>query len=113
VLSLDAHSLDLRNGRARVAGSESLVEWGAATGELLGWLLAGRRHGPVFRTDRRAPAGTRSVDICPLSGRGRMSYRRAAEIFAEHTRQLDPAGRGWMLHQLPRRGAAESIAGEP
>lgn len=111
VLSLDAHALDLRNGRARVAGTESLVEWGTATGELLSWLLAGRRHGPVFRTDRRAPAGTPSADVCPLSGRGRMSYRRAAEIFTEHTRQLDPGGRGWMLHQLRRSRAAESTAG--
>jgi hypothetical protein len=56
----------------------------------------------VFLTDRRAPAGTPEADLCPLSGRGRMSYRRAAEIFAEHTRRLDPAGRGWMLHQLRR-----------
>jgi hypothetical protein len=29
-----------------------------------------------------------------------MSYRRAAEIFTEWTRPLDPAGRGWTLHQL-------------
>jgi hypothetical protein len=113
VLSLDAHALDLRNRRARVASSDSLVEWGTGCSELLSWLLAGRRHGPVFRTDRRAPAGTRSADICPLSGRGRMSYRRAAEIFTEHTRRLDPGGRGWMLHQLRRRGAAESIVAGP
>ncbi len=103
VLSLDAHGVDLRSGRARVAGSQGLIEWGTATNELLGWLLAGRRDGPVFRTDRRAPAGTRTADVCPLTGRGRMSYRRAAEIFTEHTRPLDTGGRGWMLHQLRRR----------
>jgi site-specific recombinase XerD len=108
VLSLDAHAVDLRNGRARMAGRESPVEspveWGAGTSELLDWLLAGRRHGPLFRTDRRAPAGTPAADLCPLSGRGRMSYRRAAEIFSEQTRQLDAGGRGWMLHQLRRSG---------
>jgi hypothetical protein len=69
---------------------------------LLGWLLAGRRAGPVFLTDRKAPAGTRPADICPLTGRARMSYRRAAELFTEHTRPLDPDGRGWVLHQLRR-----------
>jgi hypothetical protein len=29
-----------------------------------------------------------------------MSYRRAAEIFTQWSRPLDPAGRGWTLHQL-------------
>ena len=29
-----------------------------------------------------------------------MSYRRAAEIFTSATVPLDPAGRGWTLHQL-------------
>jgi integrase/recombinase XerD len=29
-----------------------------------------------------------------------MSYRRAAELFTELTRPLDPAGHGWTLHQL-------------
>jgi integrase/recombinase XerD len=31
-----------------------------------------------------------------------MSYRRAAELFTTLTRPLDPAGRGWTLHQLRR-----------
>ena len=102
VLGLDAHAIDLRGRRARVAAGDRPISWGAATGDLLGWLLAGRRAGPVFLTDRRAVTGTPASDLCQFSGRGRMSYRRAAEIFAEHTRQLDPAGRGWTLHQLRR-----------
>jgi len=101
-LGLDAGAIDLTGRRARLQNGQ-LAEWGARTGELLGWLLAGRRTGPVFLTDRRAPAGTASGDLCPLSGRSRMSYRRAAEIFTEHTRALDPDDRGWMLHQLRRR----------
>jgi len=35
-----------------------------------------------------------------LTGRARLSYRRAAEIFTEVTRPFDPAGRGWTLSQL-------------
>lgn len=109
LLALDADQIDAARRRAapRPGGPASAdpIEWGARTGELLGWLLAGRRCGPVFLTDRRAPAGTRTADVCPLSGRGRMSYRRAAEIFTEHTRDLDPAGKGWTLHQLHHRGA--------
>ena len=92
--------IDVRARQARLPGRGQL-QWSPLTSDLLGWLLAGRRHGPVFLTDRRA-AGTSAADVCPLSGRGRMSYRRAAEIFTEHTRALDPGGRGWMLHQLHR-----------
>jgi integrase len=102
VLALDASAVDLSADRARIAGG-GLLEWSPPGSDLLSWLLAGRRHGPVFLTDRRASPGTSPADVCPLSGRGRMSYRRAAEIFTEHTRRLDPSGRGWMLHQLRRR----------
>ncbi len=105
VLALDAADLDLVRGRIRpsgrrAAGMPSSAGYRPATAEMLGWLLAGRRHGPVFRTDRRAGAGTEPADVCPLTGRARMSYRRAAEIFTGWTRPLDPDGRGWTLHQL-------------
>lgn len=76
------------------------LRWTPATSDRLSWLLAGRSRGPVFLTERRAPAGTPDADVCPLTGRARMSYRRAAEIFTTVTRSLDPAGRGWTLHQL-------------
>jgi hypothetical protein len=105
VLALNASMVDGRSRRARTTDSQP-VTWSAGTWQLLSWLLAGRRDGPVFLTDRRAPAGTSASDVCPLTGRGRMSYRRAAEIFTHHTRPLDPAGRGWMLHQLRGHAAA-------
>src|SRR5215469_750453 len=109
VLALDADAIDVRGHRARSAGGRAAIEWSAAAGELVGWLLAGRRQGPLFRTDRRAPAGTSRADVCPLTGRGRMSYRRAAEIFTMATRPLDPAGRGWTLHQLRRPTTGRQI----
>jgi integrase/recombinase XerD len=104
VLALDASDLDLERRRPRAIGSRGSEVWSAATSDLLAWLLAGRRHGPVFLTDRRAPAEAADRDVCPLTGRARMSYRRAAEIFTGHTAPLDPAGRGWTLHQLRRPG---------
>ena len=134
VLALDAADLDLARARIRAparrrpgfAGAPSPARhgphgygragygpagYGPATAEMLGWLLAGRRHGPVFRTDRRAAAGTDPADVCPLSGRARMSYRRAAEIFAGWTRPLDQAGRGWTLHQLRPPGRSGETPG--
>jgi integrase/recombinase XerD len=103
VLALDAHQVDLLRHRARAlpsAGSRADVEWQDATSQILRWTLSGRTWGPLFLTDRKAPARTASADVCPLTGQARMSYRRAAEIFGALTRPLDPAGRGWSLHQL-------------
>src|SRR5580704_13958323 len=108
VLGLDSGQLDSRGHRARAAGG--WIRWHADTGQLVRWLLAGRSFGPVFLTDRRAPAGAVPADICPVTGRARMSYRRAAEIFTGVTRQLDPAGRGWTLQQLSRAGLAAGAA---
>jgi hypothetical protein len=105
VLALDASDLDLERCRSKVAGERATMTWTAGTSDLLAWLLAGRRHGPVFLTGRRAPALVTGRDVCPLTGRARMSYRRAAEIFTGHTAVLDPGGRGWTLHQLRRSEA--------
>lgn len=98
VLALDASRMDLSGRRVRDAPD---IAWDAATGQFLRWLLAGRTWGPVFVTDRRADQRrSRAEDICRPTGQARLSYRRAAEIFAAATRPLDPAGRGWTLHQL-------------
>lgn len=39
-------------------------------------------------TDRKTPAGTPTLDVCPETGRARLAYRRAEEIFEENTRLL-------------------------
>ena len=101
-LRMDASAVD-RIGRPTARASAvttGLITWGERTSELLAWLLSGRPLGPVFLTDRRAAGRTPQADLCPLTGRARMSYRRAAEIFTATTRPLDPSGHGWMLHQL-------------
>ncbi len=107
LLSLDIGGLDLGHGRGRLATTQpgTWIGWTAAgTTDLLRWLVAGRPEGPVFVTDRRAPGHTARADRCPVTGRARMSYRRAAELFTAATAPLDPAGRGWTLHQLQRAG---------
>jgi len=113
ILRLDVGQLDLRGHRARAwrpATPDCWMHWNPGTSQLLSWLLAGRRSGPVFLTGRRAPAGPSAADICPVTGRARMSYRRAAEIFTSVTRPLDPAGRGWTLQQLRRAGQAAAAS---
>jgi integrase len=113
ILDLDADQLDLaRHGvKPRPGRTPGVaIEWRPATSQILHWLLAGRTYGPVFVTDRRAPADAPATDVCPVTRRGRMSYRRAAEIFAAATRPLDPARKGWTLQQLRGAGLARSTS---
>jgi integrase/recombinase XerD len=105
ILALNVEDLDVANKRARIrskGGDLELVHFQSGSARLLPRLLAGRRHGPVFLTERAAPPGTPSLDICPVTGHARLSYRRAAALFAERTG-------GWTLHQL-RHSAITHLA---
>jgi integrase len=78
-----------KGGRAEVIGRET------KTARLLPRHLHRRRDGPVFLTGI-APAPARQpalADFDPATGRARLSYRRAAEIFTT-------ASGGWTLRQL-------------
>jgi integrase len=113
VLALDIEDLDRRNRRSKVTRKGSAVDiivWQSRTARLLPRLLDGRTKGPVFLTDRRARVALSAADVDPVSGRARLSYRRAEEIFTEMTKPLahpditDPAqlaaAPGWTLHDL-------------
>ena len=96
ILALDIEDLDLPNKRARVTSKGGATEWvfwqtGAAL--LLPRIVAGRTTGPVFLADRQPTRAVPSMDRCPVTGRARLSYRRAAELFSATTG-------GWTLHQL-------------
>ncbi|WP_328485039.1 sigma-70 family RNA polymerase sigma factor [Streptomyces zaomyceticus] len=105
VLALDVEDLDLDDRRARTG--RGWVSWRSRTAVLLPRLLAGRTRGPVFLSDRRpGPARTPApADLCPDTGRRRLSYERAEYLFKESTRSLDPARNGYTLHQLKPRPA--------
>ncbi|MFJ2186556.1 hypothetical protein ACIOJE_01170 [Kitasatospora sp. NPDC087861] len=93
VLALNIDDLDLPCRRTLPRPGRAAVHWQTGTARLLPLLTAGRTTGPLFLTDRRAPAGTPTTDRCPHTGRARLSYRRAAELFTTHTP-------GWTLRQL-------------
>lgn len=85
------------------------MHWQTGAAILLPRLLAGRRAGPVFLASRKAARAVATADLCPVTGRARLSYRRAAELFELSTRPLahleatsaELGGlRGWTLHQL-------------
>jgi integrase/recombinase XerD len=125
VLALDIEDLDRRNRRSKVTRKGAAVDiivWQTGTARLLPRLLDGRTRGPVFLTDRKARVALASADTDPVSGRARLSYRRAEEIFTDLTRSLahpditDPAllaaAPGWTLHQL-RHSALTRAAAAP
>lgn len=116
-LSLDVTDLDTANRCAvvtRKGGARDVIVWQTRTARLLPRLLAGRRRGPVFLTDRAARPSVALVDIDPTTGKARLSYRRAAELFEAHTTGL-PGG-PFTLHQLRHSAlthAAEAGASTP
>ncbi|WP_348650589.1 DUF6596 domain-containing protein [Catellatospora sp. KI3] len=85
VLALNVEDLDLDDRRAR--SGRGWICWRAQTARLLPRLLAGRTRGPVFLADRRpGPARTpAAAELCPETGRGRLSYERAEYLFKQAT----------------------------
>jgi integrase len=97
ILALDVDHLDLPRRRAVVIGKDARVEligWEAKTARLLllPRLLPRRRNGPVFLA-AIAPAPARQPALDPDTGRTRLPYQRAAEVFKD-------ASGGRTLHQL-------------
>ena len=98
----------------RKGGAIDIIVWQTGTARLLPRLLKGRKTGPVFLTDRRARVALPPGDIDTSSGRARLSYRRAAEIFEQAT--AGEQGGPWTLHQLRHSALthdAESGASTP
>src|SRR5215207_2129740 len=106
-LSINVEDLDLDNKRARVRSKGGDTDWlhfQTGSARLLPRLIGRRTRGPLFLAERRpvparAPA---TVDRCPETGRGRLSYRRAEALFRE-------ASGGSTLHQL-RHSALTHLA---
>ncbi|MEW2580965.1 site-specific recombinase [Streptomyces syringium] len=91
ILCLDIEELSPADKRGRVVskgGATEWIHWQSGTAQLLPRLINGRTRGPLFLTDRKAPARTPTLDTCPTTGHARLSYRRAEEIFEESTRLL-------------------------
>ncbi|TKA01932.1 site-specific recombinase [Actinacidiphila oryziradicis] len=104
----DLFTADKRGKIKAKGGAIEWIHWQSGAAQLLPRLISGRTEGPLFLTGRRAPDGTPSLDVCLATGRARLSYRRAEEIFEESTRLLaNPLARpeqwadlqGWTLHR--------------
>ena len=96
VLRLDVEDLDMPNRRTKVVrkgGAIDVIVWQTGTARLLPRLLKGRKSGPVFLTDRKARVQLPPCDVDPASGRARLSYRQAEDLFKD-------ASGGATLHQL-------------
>jgi len=97
-LGLDVPDLDLGNRRARArvkGGHVRALHFQTGAARLLARLTAGREAGPVFLTARRAASHrvTAAADLDPATGRARLSYEMAEQLFKRHSG-------GKTLHQL-------------
>ncbi|MEU4341814.1 site-specific integrase [Nocardia sp. NPDC023852] len=117
VLMLNVPDLDTANRRAvviRKGGARDVVVWQTGTARLLPRMLAGHHAGPLFLSDRKAKPSVALADVDLGTGRARLSYRRAAELFDEATAAV--AGGPFTLHQLRHSAlthAAEDGASTP
>ncbi len=97
---------DVGPGHPRPAPRRAALGPGVVAGQGLAGHRPLRRlgptRGPVFLAERAPTRATPTMDVCPDTGRARLSYRRAAELFAHATTPLAAAGQptGWTLHQL-------------
>jgi site-specific recombinase XerD len=107
VLNLNVEDLNLATRQATITGKggdTDVIHWATRTARLLPKVIDGRTRGPLFLADR-PPAASRAPardDLDPTTGRARLSYRRAAEIFTDATS-------GATLHQL-RHSAISHLA---
>jgi integrase/recombinase XerC/integrase/recombinase XerD len=111
LLGLDVADLDLTKREGVVigkGGDAELVWWSTGTARLLPRVLGDRTAGPLFLASRRATRPMPAVDLDPESGRARLSYRRAEEIFAAAGQRIDP-GTTWTLHRLRHSGIASAV----
>ena len=96
ILALNVEDLDLGARRAVVRGKgghRQEVVWASGTARLLPRYLAGRQsRAAVFVTHRQPNQAPALPDLCPDTGRGRLSYQQAWALFRNAS--------GWTLHQL-------------
>ena len=95
ILALNIEDLDLGARRAEVRGKgghRQEVVWASGTARLLPRHLGGRQRGPLFVTHRRPNQAPALPDLCPDTGRGRLSYQQAWALFRNAS--------DWTLHQL-------------
>jgi integrase len=107
VLLLNVEDLELANRRAATVAKGGAREWlhfQSGSARLLPRLIGPRTRGPVFLAALRPSPGRVPAfgDICPVTGRARLSYRRAEELFVA-------ISGGWTLHQL-RHSAITHLA---
>ncbi len=109
VLRLNIEDLNVAERRAttvRKGGATDVLHWATGTARLLPKVIDGRTSGPLFLSER-APVPSRAptrADLDASTGRARLSYRRAAEVFTA-------TSAGATLHQL-RHSALIHLAEE-
>jgi len=101
LLLLDIEDLDLANKEAVITGKGGNAEhihWSSLTAGRLPGIIAKRSSGPLFIANRKPTRAPAAGDLCATTGKARLSYRRAAELFKTATTR--PDGTHHTLRQL-------------
>ena len=96
-LNLNIEDTDFHLRQATIIGKgghRELIFWASGAARVLSRYLHGRSRGPVFLTHRKPRLAPAMRDLCPTTGRARLSYETAAKLFKQAT-----DGK-WTLHQL-------------
>ena len=97
ILGLNIEDVDMANRRATVIGKggrSELVVWGPGVGDHLAFYIGSRRRGPLFVAHKAAASPLLdAADVCPYTGRGRLSYIQAWWLFKRRSG-------GHTLHQI-------------
>ncbi|MEV4127216.1 hypothetical protein [Nocardia sp. NPDC049707] len=90
------------------------VYWDAGTARLLPRLIRDRTHGPIFLTHRKPGPGKYLTDrdVCPDTGRARLSYDQARDLLDAATATAGPGTR-WDLHELRHSSLAVARCSRP
>ncbi|MFJ8011006.1 hypothetical protein [Streptomyces sp. NPDC096339] len=94
VLCLNVEDLYPQDRHGRITakgGATEWIHWQSGTAQLLPRLIARPTRGPLFLTDRKAPAGTPTLDEFPETGRARLSTA-ALRRSSRRTRGCRPTG---------------------
>ncbi|WP_336207004.1 hypothetical protein [Nonomuraea sp. LPB2021202275-12-8] len=82
----DLYPQDKRGRITAKGGATEWIHWQSGTAQLLPRLIARRTRGPLFLTDRKAPSGTPTLDVCPETGRARLSSPRLRTVLERYAR---------------------------
>nr|WP_244328919.1 hypothetical protein [Streptomyces marokkonensis] len=110
----DLYPQDKRGEITAKGGATKWIHWRSGTAQRLPRLIARRTCGPLFLTDRRASAGTATLDVCEETVRAQLSSARGQGVGRLSVVVVATFGLGGavLLEVLEHGGSQRRLPGE-